>query len=166
MNNNDKHIPKDFKLPENYFEQFEKRLFTELKFQELYPDNKDGFSVPDGYFDKVETLILAKTTKEPRVITLNYRRFAAAVATIAALFALLFYAVKPNANDAGFEGLSLSNLENYLIEQDRIQDFFSVEELNTIEANTSFFDEDHLSDEVILEYVDQDVIEYALNTDD
>ena len=79
---------------------------------------------------------------------------------------MLFYAVKPNANDAGFEGLSLSNLENYLIEQDRIQDFFSVEELNTIEANTSFFDEDHLSDEVILEYVDQDVIEYALNTDD
>ncbi|WP_442845939.1 hypothetical protein [Leeuwenhoekiella sp. H156] len=166
MNTNDKHIPGDFKLPENYFEQFEDRLYTELKFRELYPDNQDGFTVPDGYFDQVETSILAKTTREPKVISLNYRKFAAAVATIAALFALLFYAEKPNANDAGFEGLSLSSLENYLVEQDRIQDFFSDEELNSIEANTSFFDDDHLSDEVILEYVDQDVIEYALNTDD
>lgn len=164
MNYDNKHTPKDFKLPENYFEQFEDRLYTELKFQKLFPNNKDGFLVPDGYFEQVETTILNTNRKQTPVIDLNYRKFAAAVISIAALFAVLFYAVRPTTDNASFEGLSLSNLENYLVEQDRIQDFFSAEELSTIEANSIFLDEEAISDDDLLDYIDSDVVEYELNS--
>ena len=164
MNYDNKHTPNDFKLPENYFEQFEDYLYTEIKFQQLFPNKTDGFIVPEGYFEQVEIKLLNKNRKQTPVIDLNYRKFAAAIISIAALFAILFYTVKPTADDASFEGLSISNLENYLIEQERIQDFFSDDELLTIEANSTFIDENDISDDVLLEYIDRDFVEYALNT--
>ncbi len=152
-------------VPENYFEEFENRLYAELEFQKLFPVKLDGFIVPEGYFENLDAEIRKRVLAQPKVIQLNYRKIATTAVSIAAALALLFYVIKPTPETQDFEGLSISNLESYLLEQERIQDLFSDEELNTIEANTSFFDEDQISEELIYEYVDQDVIEYALNAE-
>ena len=162
MKINKKHKEKVFQTPQNYFEDFEKRLHTELKFQELFPVKGDGFTVPDGYFEEVELRLIKNTAATSKVIKPNFKAFAAAVTTIAAVFALLFYAIKPNNYSTDFDSISLSNLENYLYDQDRFQDYLSYEELTHIEENTSIFDDETLSDDLIYDYVDQDIITNSL----
>ena len=162
MKTNKKNNEEAFQIPQNYFEDFEQRLQAELKFQQLFPTKGDGFTVPNGYFEEVELRLIKNAVTPSRVINHNFKAFTAAVVTIAAVIALLFYVVNPVNTNSDFDGLSLTNLENYLDDQDRLQDYSSYEELTSIEANTSFFDDQTLSDDVIYEYVDQDIIANSL----
>ena len=162
MNINKRHNKEAFQTPQNYFEEFEQRLNAELKFQQVFPTKRDGFTVPEGYFEDLEQRLLTSTVSPSKVVHFNFKAFTAAVATIAAVLALLFYTVDPVNYNSDFDSLSLSNLENYLNDQDRFQDYLSYEELTTIEANTSIFDDQTLDDEVIYEYVDPDIIASSL----
>ena len=62
-----------------------------------------------------------------------------------------------------FDSLSITSLESYFEEEDRIQDYFSAEELSTIQDNTSIFDDQSVSEDLIYEYVDQDIIQNTLD---
>ena len=62
-----------------------------------------------------------------------------------------------------FDSLSITSLESYFEDEDRLQDYFSSEELNTIQNNTSIFDDQVVTDDIIYEYVDQEIIQSSLN---
>ncbi|GLB52293.1 hypothetical protein NBRC110019_13320 [Neptunitalea chrysea] len=66
MENKNSHIKKEgFKIPENYFENFEERLMHTIA-NEKVPDfpKETGFKIPDTYFEDVEIDILAKISSE------------------------------------------------------------------------------------------------------
>ena len=154
-----------FNIPEGYFASFEERLYTELKFQELYPVKVNPFRVPAGYFEEVETRINNQNKPKGKLIKYDFKTVTKVVITIAAAVALLFYVVKPFDTSVDFDSLSISSIENYLIDQDQLPYYFSDEDLTTIEDNTSIFDEQYVSEEVIYDYVDQDIIQGSMNAD-
>ena len=62
----EKNEPKNgFKSPENYFEDFEDRLFNKLSEDKL--PKESGFKVPEGYFDQLDqSLILNAKNSEKK----------------------------------------------------------------------------------------------------
>ena len=160
-NNTNEH----FNIPEDYFASFENRLYTELKFQELYPIKVNAFSVPDAYFEKVQTAIISKNTPQGKLINYDFKTLTKAFVALAALIALVFYVVNPIDNSIDFESISVSSIENYLIDENQLPYYFSDEELTTIEDNTSIFDEQFVNEDVIYEYVDQEIIKGSWNAD-
>ena len=62
---------KQFNVPLGYFESFEERLLIELKFQKLFPNNNDGFLVPEHLF----AIILKQYYQVSRQLLLCYSFF-------------------------------------------------------------------------------------------
>ena len=153
---------KQFNVPLGYFESFEERLLIELKFQKLFPNNNDGFLVPEHYFSHVEQAILDQNKPQGKLVRYNFKTILSSVAAIAAVLLVLFYVVNPIEKEMQFDSLSITSLESYFEEEDRIQDYFSAEELSTIQDNTSIFDDQSVSEDLIYEYVDQDIIQNTL----
>ena len=55
-----KNIP-NFKTPENYFEDFEERLFSKIA-EENFPKST-GFKIPKQYFENLDVRILKEVSK-------------------------------------------------------------------------------------------------------
>lgn len=122
MNTNRSNIPKSgFKVPEEYFGNFEDRLLQKLEEQESLQSStgNSGFITPEGYFDQLEEVILSRIDAEkPVVISLfkkEYLFYAAAVAAIFALFLGDFF--KSGAEQPmGWDDIEVSAMENYIDE--------------------------------------------------
>lgn len=162
MKSKNENNKQQFNIPLGYFESFENRMLTELKFQELFPNKNDGFSVPAQYFEKVEQVILNQNKPKGKLVEYNFKTIAATVAAIAAVLLVLFNVVNPIEKEMQFDSLSITSLENYFEEEERVQDYLSAEELSTIENSTSIFDNETVSEELIYEYVDQDIVQSSL----
>lgn len=153
---------KQFDVPQGYFESFDERLMIELKFQQLFPKKSDGFTVPENYFDQVEKTIIQLNKPQGKLVNYNFKTVIGSIAAIAAVLLVLFYVVNPIDKEMEFDSLSITSLENFFEDEERLQDYFSAEELSTIENNTSIFDDQVVTDEIIYEYVDQDIIQSSL----
>jgi hypothetical protein len=149
-----------FKVPDAYFDTFASHLKEELQLRTLDESKKKGFSVPSGYFETVDVRIkeYGKTTKvialwwsDPRVLT-------GSLAAVAAALVFLLLLWNPAGPQNNFENISSTALNDYFEEQD-IQEFLSYEELGKIEENTSIFHSMTLTDEMILEMIDNQVLE-------
>ncbi|MFI8380363.1 hypothetical protein [Leeuwenhoekiella sp. NPDC079379] len=154
-----------FNIPSDYFKSFDDRLFTELKFQQLFPIKINPFTVPNGYFEAVETSIIDKNKPQGKLINYDFQTFAKAFVALAAVVALIFYVINPINTSEDFDSLSVSSIESYLVDQDQLPYYFSEEELTNIEDNTSIFDSQIENEEVIYDYVDQDIIANAWSAD-
>ncbi|MEH6656593.1 hypothetical protein [Leeuwenhoekiella marinoflava] len=152
-----------FNVPQGYFESFDERLMTELKFQQLFPEKSDGFTVPENYFDQVEKTIIELSKPQGKLVNYNFKTITGTAAAIAAVLLVLFSVVNPIDKEMEFDSLSITSLESYFEDEDRLQDYFSSEELNTIQNNTSIFDDQVVTDDIIYEYVDQEIIQSSLN---
>ncbi len=131
-----------FNIPQDYFEDFEDRLF--LKISEDKLPKTHGFKVPETYFTEVDNKI-NKTIKEsvvikkPKVISLFTRKtilYAASIAACAVLFLSIF---KTDENILSMNDIQVSEIESF-IENGNIS-------FDTFEL-TSMLDDD---DELILE---------------
>ena len=60
----DKKYKSGFKVPENYFDNFDERLFKTIESETL--PKETGFKVPDGYFDNLEDSLLQKLNTEEK----------------------------------------------------------------------------------------------------
>lgn len=151
-----------FKVPDNYFRDFEARMMARVNSSEKEL-RENPFKVPENYFETLEARIFEKLEKAPekgKVIPLFNRRYLSYVASIAAVLAILFSSVVFNQKqEFGFDDLDILAVENYLLESLDLNDpnHVPVEEYNfTASANPN------IDKEALLEYLNDHIEEPAL----
>lgn len=160
------HKKSGFKVPKDYFGEFEERLMLSLEngdeqFNLLHTyKGKSGFTLPEGYLESLEDRILDKVeTKPEKVIQLfSYKRifYAAAAAVFIGIVSTLFFNQSTTTNT--MDSIELSALENYIEEGYFDLDFnelsaFMREDGYTFgDYNTSEF-----SDEAVYNYIDENI---------
>ena len=156
---------KDFKTPEGYFEGFTDRLLQRIAAAKDDPSDSllpksDGFSVPDHYFDELNSKLQSRLDRsESRVIALNPRRhylyYAAAVVAVACLTIGIFYtrSVQPT-----FEGLAKSEIEDYFEHTDLSLSTYEMAEVIPVDdLEISDVLENQFEEGVIIEYLNENV---------
>ncbi len=160
-------IKPGFKVPKDYFENFEERLMhaveqekDQSKLIQTYTGNS-GFTFPDGYFDSLEGRILEKVQAKPgKVIELFPVRRIIYAASVAAVFigivSTLFFrdSSTPNTMDS----LELSALENYIEEGYFDLDFNELSAFMTQEGYSfGDYSTSQFSDEAVYNYIDENI---------
>lgn len=152
-NKNLKHIKSTgFKIPKDYFENFEGRLFEKIDTKEVIPVTKTGFKTPEDYFENLEDRIILENRskeKEAKVISLFNKKTILYASSIAAAVLLLF---NLSIFDKGVtvDDLDTATVENYILDEDissyELASLFS-EELPTEDHLIDYdLDEEHLED--------------------
>jgi hypothetical protein len=59
-----KHKENCFKVPNNYFNNFEEQILSETKLLNFNIKNNNFFKIPNNYFDGVETIVISKLKAE------------------------------------------------------------------------------------------------------
>lgn len=109
-------------VPEGFFDDFSSNLMGKIEELEREEVNESSIldqlqlrskpAVPEGYFDKFTVSTPAKPSKG-RVIQMRY---VAAIASVAAMFALIFLLHDPNSSQAKIAGVNVtkeSNVHSY-----------------------------------------------------
>lgn len=158
-----------FKVPDNYFEDFETRMLNKvssLDGKEEVLENSNPFKVPEFYFEKFEERLfekVEKNRKRPKVISLINNKHFSYVAGIAAVLAMIFTTHFYNRSQAfGFEDLEIIAVENYLLET---LDLTNPEETPLIkEGDFSFAtpNDTELNREAVLEYLNENTEDPSL----
>lgn len=154
---------KGFKVPDAYFDTFALHLKEEQQLRALNESKKEDFCVPSGYFEAVDVRIKAHANST-KVIALWWsdpRILSGSLAVVAAAMVLLLLLWNPTAPQTNLKNISSTALNEYLEEQD-IQEFLTYEELEKIEENTSIFQSISLTDDLIFEMIDNQVLEDEL----
>jgi hypothetical protein len=141
-----------FSVPENYFGEFDGRLFAKLEKEGfLQEKTASGFKVPKSYFENFEV----SPPRETKVIPLfKKRKVWAYASSIAAIFILALVLFTEEATEpVSFADIGEESLEMYF-ESGQI-DFFNMESqillLDEVEFGQTDFDE--ISDDAILDYL-------------
>lgn len=110
---NKNYIP-NFKVPEDYFNNFEDRLFTKIEEESL--PKLSGFSVPEGYFDQVEQRIITATKSEKsiKVIPLFSKRNLSYIAGIAASLIIAISLFNKEQEQITIDNIQLSAIDKYI----------------------------------------------------
>lgn len=109
-----------FKVPENYFRNFEDRLMDKINDQDpaQLPVKESGFTVPQGYFNELEDRLLKETGKPTKVVKLFKKEYLFYAAAVAAIFVLMlgnFFKTEPQQN-LGWDDVEITDMENYFEE--------------------------------------------------
>ncbi len=110
-------------MPESYLENFSDKLNNSITQQQNAIPKKEGFTVPNNYFDNIHQNIQTKLNQktEPKVIKLNsFKKKLYAVSSIAAAIAILVAAVVFNngSTPVTFQDIAASDIESYFNEND------------------------------------------------
>jgi hypothetical protein len=161
----DKKGKSGFKVPENYFDNFEKRIFEKIE-SEIIP-KETGFKVPDGYFDNLEDIVLQKLKaeeKSQKVIHLNSRRtwvYLTAIAACLAIIVSIF--IKDESIFKQIDSLKTATIENYIDEGYLDLESYEVLALLDDEDLTNInFESDTFSEELLENYLLENSIEETL----
>jgi len=164
------HYKPGFKVPKNYFEDFEAKMMRAISCEQSTLEQskeKSGFTIPENYFDGLEDQVLAKVERpEPRgmVISLFRKKKFYAAAGIAAVFIGIIstLVLKPKPLNS-LDSEQISVLEEYI-------DGESID-LNFNEITTFIYEEGYvlddlntsdLSDEAVFDYINDYVEDPAL----
>lgn len=151
--NRKKYIP-DFKLPENYFNDFEDELFLKID-EESFPKTS-GFGVPYAYFTKLENSVFDKLRrkKNSRVIRLIPQKalfYASAVASCLIIGFSIFSSSQSHSNP---EKIHLSVIDRYIEDGNLDMDLYDVTHyLRNLEDFDLDIENFLISDEAIEEYL-------------
>lgn len=155
-----------FKVPENFFEDFEEKMMRSVGEKPVLEDALSagsGFKVPESYFEDLERDILLKVegeNKGGKLITLFNNTKLYYAAAVAAVFIGIVSTVffTPVSESYSIDGLELSAIEQYIDEGyinfnfNEISAFMAEEDLAFDDFNTS-----GLSDEQVLEYLSENI---------
>jgi hypothetical protein len=175
MKKKDLHSKKGFNTPENYFDNFQDRLFEKLSDEHslhtpiLDSIKTDGFKLPEQYFKKFPEQIAQKTNNKPSklIVMHTFKRYYGVVASAAAIL-LMFVGVyygqlkTDSTNDLAYEDLDvyvnqdLAYLNSYDLADLLEIDTAIIETLHSPEYQEEEID-DFLNDE--LENYEQLIIE-------
>lgn len=153
----------DFKVPEDYFETFEERLFSKMAV-ESFP-KAAGFRVPETYFEGLEervckTVILEKPKK---VIPLFPKKYFGYAATLAACLVIGFAIFTNNPDQSSLDALQLAAIDTYIEEGNLNLDLYDVTsyiedaDISNIDLDVEQFSESALKD-YLLENLDAETI--------
>lgn len=144
-----------FNLPNDYFEEFENRLFNKINSDILPKDT--GFKVPEGYFKKLDNKIttkVANANNHPKVISIVSRKTLLYAVSIAACAILIFSLINLNNEELTMNDLDFSSIETY-IEEGNIEitnnDLVSL--LTEEDLNNIIIEENLIPEELIEEYL-------------
>jgi|SRR5699024_8030631 len=120
-----KHIT-DFKLPEDYFNDFEDQLFLKID-EESFPKTT-GFRVPDGYFYKLEDSVFDKIRREknPPIIHLIPRKVLLYASAVAACLIIGFSIFPSSQSHSNPENIHLSVIDHYIEDGNLDMDLYDV----------------------------------------
>ena len=161
----DKKYKSGFKVPENYFDSFEKRIFDTIESETL--PKETGFKVPDGYFENLEDTILQKLTatdKPRKVIPLNSRKTWIYLTAIAACLAVIIsMLIRDESIVKQLDLIKTATIENYIDEGYLDLESYEVLALLDDEDLTSInFESDIFSEESLENYLLENSIEETL----
>lgn len=154
----------EYSIPNDYFVSFQDRLATQIAFEELVGTTKEsGFKIPDDYFDtlpeKIKTTIYTDTVK---VVQISNVKWWYAVASIAAILAILFFVIPSSVTSTSFEDLESNSITTYLeLEDSSLSEYdlgalLSDEELNNLSESTT------VEDAELIEYLNTTADPYDL----
>ncbi|CAN5246068.1 hypothetical protein BH23BAC2_BH23BAC2_12380 [soil metagenome] len=161
------HHKPGFKIPQDYFEDFEDRLMDSIAGESNLPGinvyiGKPGFEVPSNYFNALEDRIFERLEEKDtvKVIPLFSKQRLYYAAAIAAVFigivSLVYF--KPVGSESTINSLELSALENYIDEGHFDLNYYEITSL-MYEEGYSFdnFSTSGFSDEAIYNYVNENI---------
>ncbi len=151
-----------FKVPKDYFENFEDMLLSEINLKES--SKNTGFKVPEDYFKSLDSHITEAIKKDnkPKVIKLfPWKKTAYATAVAASLILMLnvFYKQKDTIT---LDNIETASIENYLLNTDfQTTDMASLltnEDLDDFDSIELNFQEESLEDYVFENSEIEDII--------
>jgi len=177
MNKQDLNKNQEFKIPKDYFENFETALHdlmdqeSNLAFLDVRKDNNAGFKVPNDYFENLEDQILQEIDskkKASKIVTFRAWQKIGVVASIAALFVLVFSIARQSIGTATntTTPIALSTLENYILNHNMeysmtdLEDVLDIEELMLADTYSATLETD-----VIYDYLDENIDNELFLTD-
>ena len=107
-----------FRVPENYFNDFEDTLLSELKLKETV--GKSGFKVPTDYFESLDESVFNAVTekKQTKVINLFSWKKAVYTTAIAASLILMFTVFYNKKDSLTLDTIETASIENYILNED------------------------------------------------
>jgi cell division protein FtsL len=151
----DKKHKEGFDIPNDYFEEFENRLFNKINIEFLPKDS--GFKVPEGYFNEVDEKIIHQVKKpinKIKVISIVSRKTILYAATIAAVAVLIFSIVNNQNEVLTLDEIDFSSIKTYIeegnieIDNSDLSLLFTEEDLSAITL-----EENYISEEILNEYL-------------
>lgn len=162
----DKKNKSGFKVPENYFDDFEKRLLKKIESETL--PKETGFKVPDRYFDTLEDTLLQRLhteEKSQKVIHLNSRSTWVYLTAIAACFAIIVSILVRNESIVKqMNSLKIASIENYIDEGYLDLDSYEVlallddEDLTNINVENDIFSEESLENYLLENNIEETLL--------
>ena len=141
-----------FKVPDDYFENFEQDLMDTIHLKSNVPES--GFKVPMNYFESLDERIMdsIESTSSSKVIRLQPWKSVVTIAAVAATI-LLMLGFFINSNDPlDFEKLETASIESYISEEDYSE--YELAALLQIEALTNDnFVNTQISEEKLEDYL-------------
>jgi hypothetical protein len=143
---------KMFKTPENYFENFEDKLFAKITEKEL--PNNTGFNVPKGYFEGLDEKIIkaSKNTYKRKIISLKLIR---TLSTIAAMFLLYFGVSNYMTEDkVTFDSLTENEIDTWIITENLQVDDYTLAGIVSVDDFSNALNNIEFTEDELLEYLD------------
>ena len=144
-----------FNTPQNYFEDFEERLF--LKISEDSIPKESGFKVPDNYFKNMENTILNRISKvesddKSNVISIFTKKTILYAVSIAACAAIVFSIFNFDEPINDLNEIQISVIEEYIEEGNISFDTYDLTSMLSEEEDLNL-ENDLFSEEVLEEYL-------------
>jgi len=154
-----------FKVPENYFREFDAGLMAKLNENHILDGTykgDPGFKTPEAYFDDLEGKIfhrIEETRNKGKVIPLFRNKKLYYIATVAAIFiGIVSTVLKPVTPVYTIDSVELSTLESF-IDDGYIELEFMEYSTFILEEGFSFevYSAEGLTDKEIYSYVDENI---------
>ena len=144
-------IKTGFKIPENYFDNFEERVMQQVSFEQ----NKfeTGFKIPDNYFENFEDGTLTKIEVKPVKVISLWQRKSVWISSVAAIFIIAFgtwFYFQENSSQTNFESSDYLAYEANITTEDIVQ-HLTDEDLSILENELNILDKQ--SENYINEYL-------------
>lgn len=157
------HKKNPFRTPEGYFENFSGSLKNRFAEKNSGIPKKEGFVVPDAYFERLHDNIRQKLdVEEVKVIPLyGYRKYYVAAASVAAIAAVIFTLNRGTSEEITFDDIAKSDIENYFDEYSLDFSPFEIAEVVPVdELEIADLMSNSLNDDIILNYLDNNTDEF------
>lgn len=173
MENNKEHNKQKtgFKVPNNYFEDFNTSLHKKLSSstdndRSLFPE-KTGFKTPDDYFETLTIEINDYNTKDQKtkVVNLNTKKKLLYGLSIAASLTLLIAIVLPTKKDdlVTFESLNTITFNAYIETNHETLDTYMIAEVFEDEIDDlNLISNDDVIDESLIDYLNNEDTTYLI----
>lgn len=151
----------EFKIPDNYLENFNDALLDKIAAkEESNLPNKDGFAVPEGYFNTLHENITARLKDAPtKVIPLkSYKKYYYSAIAVAATL-LLFIGINLNKTESySMDDLAYTDIDAYIEYTDLNLSTYEIAEVipvDNLDLNDMF--ETGLDEENVLDYLNDNL---------